>query len=292
MTCIICGSMAMVPIPFDRRPEADAILARRGQKLDYQWFLCENCGNATPAYQPDIPALEEIWQSNRIATGDEAATWAERRRIAVIGADRSWDIFAELHKGPGKARFLDIACGLGLTVKRFQDNGWLAEGNDIDATIKPIHDELGITTSIGPVENKSWEEAFDLIQIAYAIYFITDPKAYLKRLQKLLAPGGHLAIVMADHLAYTCQGGPAYMHTFIPTMESMEGLLARAGYKTVLRRRISDTWFIAATPGEAEPPKIDAKAILRAHRSRAMRWKLFGVNRARLRALASRLLIR
>ncbi len=292
MTCIICGSGALTPIPFERRPDADAILARRGHKLDYQWFLCETCGNATPAYQPDIPALEEIWQSNRKGAADETANWVERRRIARIGADRSWEMFSGLHKGSGKGRFLDIACGLGLTVKRFQDNGWIAEGNDIDATVKPIHDELGITTRIGPVENQNWQEPFDLIQIAYAIYFITDPKAYVERLQKLLKPGGHLAIVMADHLAYTCQGGPAYMHTFIPTAESMEGLLARAGYKTVLRRKVRDTWFLAATPGQAEPPGIDAKAILRAHRTRAMRWKLLGANRARLRALASKLLRR
>jgi SAM-dependent methyltransferase len=292
MTCIICGSGAMTPIPFDRRPEADAILARRGQIADYQWFLCETCGNASPAYQPDLRALEEIWQSNSKDTAVAEANWAERRRISSIGADRSWDVFAGLHKGPGKGRFLDIACGLGYTVKRFQDNGWLAEGNDIDATVKPIHDELGIQTRIGPVEGQNWEEPFDLIQIAYAIYFITDPKAYIQRLQTLLKPGGHLAIVMADHLAYTCQGGPAYMHTFIPTAESMEGLLIRAGYRTVLRQKMRDTWFIAATPGKAEAPPIDTKAILRAHRTRAMRWKLLGANRARLRAAASKLLRR
>jgi SAM-dependent methyltransferase len=292
MTCIICSSGKLTPIPFDRRPAADAILARRGRKLDYQWFLCETCGNAIPAYQPDIPALEEIWQSNRKASGDDAATWAERRRIATIGADRSWKMFSGLHKGPGQGQFLDIACGLGLTVKRFQDNGWLAEGNDIDATIKPIHNELGITTSIGPVESQNWEERFDLIQIAYAIYFITDPKAYIQHLQALLKPGGHLAIVMSDHLAHTSQGGPAYMHTFIPTADSMEGLLARAGYRTVLRRKVRDTWFLAATPGESEPPQINTKAILRAHRTRAMRWKLLGANRARLRMLASKLLRR
>jgi SAM-dependent methyltransferase len=292
MTCIICGSAKMIPVPFDRRPEADAILARRGRAVDYQWFLCETCGNATPAYQPDIPALEEIWQSNRKGAADETANWIERRRIARIGADRSWAIFAGLHKGLGKGRFLDIACGLGLTVKHFQDNGWLAEGNDIDATVKPIHDELGIHTRIGPVESQNWEEPFDLIQIAYAIYFITDPRAYIERLQTLLKPGGHLAIVMADHLVYTCQGGPTYMHTFIPTAKSMEGLLARAGYRTVLHQKVRDTWFIAATPGKAEAPPIDISAILRAHRTRAMRWKLLGANRARLRAVASKLLRR
>lgn len=290
MTCMICGGSQMVPVPFERYPEADAVLARRGHALDYQWFLCKTCGNASPAYQPDLATLEEIWQSNRTTTTDDTASWAERRRIARIGADRSWEIFSGLHTGSEQGRFLDIACGLGLTVKQFQDNGWLAEGNDIDQTVKPIHAELGIRSRIGPVESQHWEAPFDLIQIAYAIYFITDPKAYLERLRSLLKPGGHLAIVVSDHLAYTSQAGPSYMHTFIPTVDSLEGLFARAGYRTVLRRKLRDTWFIAATPGTAEPPPINTSAILRAHRTRALRYTWLGANRARVRAVAARII--
>ncbi len=290
MTCPICGGSQMIPVPFERNAEADAVLARRGHALDYQWFLCETCGNASPAYQPDLATVEELWQSNRTTASDDTASWDERRRIARIGADRSWEMFSGLHTGSEQGRFLDIACGLGLTVKRFQDKGWLAEGNDIDQTVKPMHAELGITSRIGPVENQHWDAPFDLIQIAYAIYFITDPKTYLERLRSLLKPNGHLAIVIADHLAYTCQGGPAYMHTFIPTVDSLEGLLARAGYRTVLRRKVRDSWFIAATPGTAEPPPINAAAILRAHRTRALRYQWLGANRARLRAAAAKLL--
>jgi SAM-dependent methyltransferase len=290
MACIICGSARWEPVPFDRNAATDAILERRGLAATYNWRVCMQCGNATPASPPDPGALEEIWQSNRKTPGDQAAQWAYRRRIAEIGAQRSWDVFASLHKGAQPGRFLDIACGHGMTVKLFQERGWQAEGNDIDATMKPFHDELGVSTRIGPVENQNWDEPFDLIQIAYAIYFITDPKAYLGRLRALIRPGGHLAIVIADHLAYTCSGGPGYYHTFIPTADSLQYLLSEAGYKTVLSRKIRDTHFIAATVGQSSPPVVDTHAIVRAHRSRAMRWWLLGANRARLRALAGKVL--
>jgi SAM-dependent methyltransferase len=290
MTCIICGGQKMTPVPFERSAAADAVLASRGHKLDYQWFLCETCGNATPAYQPDLSALEEIWQSNRTTSPEDTTSWDERRRIGTIGADRSWSMFAGLYKGGRQGRFLDIACGLGMTVKRFHDQGWYAEGNDIDQSVKRFHAELGITTRIGPIETQNWEAPFDLIQIAYAIYFITDPKGYLERLKALLNPEGHLAIVISDHLAYTSQAGPAYTHTFIPTAESLEGLLARAGYRIVMRKKLRDSWFIAATPGKAEPLPINTAAILRAHRTRAMRYRLLGANRARLRSIVARIL--
>jgi SAM-dependent methyltransferase len=289
MGCMICGSDMLESIPFDRIAAADGVLARRGLAAAYEWRLCMRCGNATPASAADPAALEEIWQSNRQTPGDQNAQWAYRRRIAEIGARRSWDVFSGLRKGAGQGRFLDIACGHGMAVKLFKDSGWHAEGSDIDATMKPFHDELGITTRIGPVENEAWDEPFDLIQIAYAIYFITDPKAYLARLRGLLKPDGHLALVIADHLAYTCESGPNYAHTFIPTAQSLAYLLNLAGYDVVLTRKIKDTTYLAARPGGSTPPVIDTKAILRAHRTRALRWRLIGANRARLRALVARL---
>jgi SAM-dependent methyltransferase len=285
MPCIICGAGQFEPVSYRLSPDMEAILERRGQREGYHWRLCMSCGNAQPSVPPDLDALEEAWQLNRSEPLSDAAVWAHRRRIAGIGASRSWDVFSPLHAGQDKRRFLDIACGLGMTVKRFQEGGWEALGNDIDATMKPFHDELGINSVIGPIERTALEGSFDLIQIAYAIYFISDPRAYLAGLRALLRPGGHLAIVMADHLTYTQSGRPSYTHTFIPTAESMVAALAHAGYRTVLRRRIRDTDFIAATPAEVVPPKVDTGRILRAHRTHAMRWALFGANRERLKRL-------
>jgi hypothetical protein len=128
------------------------------------------------------------------------------------------------------------------------------------------------------------------VQVAYAIYFVQDPRSFLAGLRRFIAPGGHLAIVMADLLAFTQPTAATDAHSFVPTPESLEHLLALAGYRVRLKRRIKDSWFIAAEPGETAPPAVDAGAILRRHRTRALRWRLLGYPYAVARQLAARVL--
>ena len=291
MQCPICRSSDLTPVPFDRIPEVDVIVARHGLGAGYGWLLCRTCGNAAPSEQPDRAVLSEYWQTNR-TTSDAPAAWEYRRKIARIGAERSWARFAPLYTGAKPGRFLDIACGLGATVRRFQDGGWTASGIDADGTTKVHHDHFGIDTRIGQIEDQTWPDRFDLVQIAYAIYFITDPGAYLARLRDVIAPDGTLAIVMADLLASTQQGGPSYLHTWLPTPESLQVALSLAGYRTVLCERVHDSWFIAAKPGQSAPPPINGNAIWLAHRTREMRWRAIGAPRARLKRLIAPVLLR
>jgi SAM-dependent methyltransferase len=294
LRCIICDSGDLQPVPF----EADAVLsARRDAQGDapYGWFLCQHCGNAMPSRQPALRILQEIWDASRAANPDateDAALWEQRRRMAEVGAKRSWEAFAGLHKGPQPGRFLDIACGAGFTVRYFADRGWDAEGLDADSTMAAVHERLGIASRIGQVEDIDWEHPFDVIQVAYALYFITDPLSFLRRLSGLLAPEGHLAIVLADLLAYTQAAGPSYAHTWLPTVESLEQALALAGFRVIAKQRIRDSWFVTAVAGEAKsvPPPI--RSILWRHRTRALRWRLIGAPRQALAGLAKRILRR
>lgn len=282
--CPICGGTDLRAIPFDRISEIEAILARRELSAGYGWYLCRTCGNASPSEQPSREVLAEYWQTNRAALSDPAA-WEYRRKIAKIGAERSWSMFAPLCQTGGKpGRFLDIGCGLGATVKRFQDGGWVATGIDADATTKPHHDAFGIKTRIGQIEAQIWTERFDLIQIAYAIYFVTEPAAYLRRLHELLAPDGVLAIVITDHLSSFQKGGPSYLHTWLPTAASLQYALAHCGYTIVLSQAIKGSHFIAAKAGATTLPRVPADLTLLLHRTQKMRWRCIGAPRAALKA--------
>jgi len=270
----------------------EAFRSAHGETAPYGWFLCESCGNAAPNRQPDRAVLAAYWDTDRASRpdADDEALWAHRRRIARIGAERSFELFAGLHRGPRPGRFLDVGCGLGATLRHFADRGWIAKGVDTDRTLAQEHRRLGVDALIGQVEDLNWDEPFDLIQVAYAIYFITDPMAFLRRLKAMLAPDGHAAIVLADFLSATQASGPSYAHTWLPTFESLEQALALAGLRVVERRRIRDSWFVAATPGEASPPPPPVAAILRRHRTRALRWTLLGAPRAALARAAKRAL--
>jgi SAM-dependent methyltransferase len=296
--CPICASPRHLTVPFDRIAGVETIRANMGDDAPYDWYLCESCGNAAPNRQPHLDVLEAYWDTNKVAVEgeDDAANWAYRQRIADIGAARSYAMFAGLG-GDQAGRFLDVACGLGVTVKHFQDRGWDAYGVDTDATLKVWFERQGIKGEIGSIENVSFDAPFDLVQTAYSIYFITEPMAFLRRLHTLVKPGGHVGIVLADLLAYTQPGGPSYLHSWLPTVEGLEQALARAGFRVVLKQKVKDTWFVAATPavfeaGNVSPPAPPVARILRRHRSRALKFATLGRGRQLLANLVKRFLNR
>ena len=277
--CPLCGAKASWPLSFCREPSVERQLRTSGRDRDYQWFLCQTCGNGYPTFMPELSILSALWESNRdIATSDqprEEQIWKERRRISRIGAERSFRIFSPLRNG-ASGRFLDIACGLGATVHKFADQGWEASGVDADPTMRRFHDEFGIRSQIGQIETVELDGKFDLIQVAHAIYFISDPMGFLRSLQGALNEDGLLCIVLADFMSSDDLSLPGYPHSFFPTAASMNYLLALAGYRNVMRRALSGSIYLAARPGQGPLPRVRARLIRLGYQTKKFRYALFG----------------
>jgi SAM-dependent methyltransferase len=291
--CALCGGRASWQLSCHREPSVERQLSASLRNRDYQWFLCRTCGNGYPTFVPELGVLSALWEGNRdIAEGDRAREeqiWQERRRISRIGAERSFKLFSPLHKGtPG--RFLDIACGLGATVREFADNGWEALGIDADPTMRRFHDEFGIQSQIGQIEAIKLGGKFDLIQIAHAIYFITDPMRFLRSLKDALTGDGLLCIVLANFMTADDLSLPGYPHTFFPTASSMRYLLALAGYRTVMCRATSGSVFLAARLGQGPLPPVYSRLIRLGYQTKNLRYALLGKPNLWLRKGAKNLL--
>jgi SAM-dependent methyltransferase len=280
MSCPICNEHRFWPIPFADDPDVAHWQADAGGVAAYEWRLCRRCGNAYPSQQPDIQVLQRLWPSKRsdatLTPEAKEAAWEYRRRISRAGAVRSFRLFAPLARNSG-GRFIDIGCGLGETVRIFAAHGWDAEGIDADSSTAPLHQELGIRVRIGQLEQADIGTGYDVIHIAHAIYFITDPMGFLRRVHGSLTPGGLFCIVLADFLASADPALPGYVHTFFPTASSMRYALALAGFEVVLGRKRSGSIFIAAQPtSKAVLPSVWPAAILALYRTKALRYRLFG----------------
>ena len=156
VNCPICGTTASWPIAGALDPDIARWRAEAGATRPHSWHLCKQCGNGYPS-EPPLPAvLDRYWQIDRHVEGsDETVETVWQRRIAMsrAGAERSYKVFAPLYHGaPG--RFLDIACGLGETVRKFRDCGWDAEGTELDGSTKRFHDVQGLRTRIGRFEDE------------------------------------------------------------------------------------------------------------------------------------------
>ena len=280
MNCPICGYQNFWKIPAARDLQAEQLLSANSDNRNYEWRLCRQCGNAYPLHPPELPILENLWALNRADTesseSERAAKWAYRRAIAKAGAERSYRLFSPL-ASKRAARFLDIACGLGETVRAFAVHSWDAEGIDADPRTEPFHRELGIRSRIGQLEQIEIDNNYDVIHIAHAIYFITDPMNFLRRVRERLASGGLFCVVLADFMANVDPALPSYTHTFFPTASSMRYALALAGFETILCRRLSGSIFIGARPAPvASRPFVWPAEIRLLYLTKALRFALFG----------------
>jgi SAM-dependent methyltransferase len=289
MACPICGEAASWPLAHVSDPQIATWRSELGDARPDDWHLCRRCGNAFPSAQPDLRVLQRIWQAHRAAVGTdadvEAEAWRNRRRAAQVWAERSYRLLAPLAGRPG--RFLDIACGLGQTVRTFADRGWDAEGIDADPTMAPLHQQLGIRSRIGQFEELGLQGRYDLIQIAHAIYFMTDPMKFIGAVRDHLAPGGLFCVVISDFMSSVDPNPPGYAHTFFPTGASMRYALAVAGFDTVLSRKMSGSRYIVARAA-AKPRQVTVNpSIIRlGYRTKKARYFLIGKPYLGLRSLA------
>jgi SAM-dependent methyltransferase len=292
MSCPICGEAASWPIAHLSDPQIAGWRSEIGDSRPDDWQLCRRCGNAYPSAQPDLQVLRRVWQAHRAAASpnaaDEAAAWRDRRRTSRIWAARSYRLLAPL--APRKGRFLDIACGLGQTVRTFADHGWDAEGIDADPNMKALHEDLGIRSRIGQFEGLELQGSYDVVQIAHAIYFMTYPMKFIAAVRDHLTPDGLFCVVISNYMSSVDPYPPGYAHTFYPTGASLRYALAVAGFETVLSRRISGSIYVvarpAAKPGEV---RIHPWMIQLAFRTKNVRYRLIGKPYLGFRAAAKAL---
>ncbi len=277
--CPICGATAGWPMHWRPDAKIEAWRAGTGDGSRYGWRLCRRCGNGYPTAAPDLGVLERVWEAARVVDASDptraADLWRRRRDDARTHAQRSYQAFAPL-LGVKSGRFLDIACGLGETVRYFVDRGWEAEGIDADPTMLAFHRALDIRTRIGQIEKVEITGRYDLIHIAHAIYFITNPMRFLAELRSHLAPGGLLCVVLTDLTSSLEPSLPSYSHTFYPTPGSMRYALALASFATVLSRRQSGSIYLAARPAATALPKVNTTLIHWLHRTSPLRFAVIG----------------
>jgi SAM-dependent methyltransferase len=290
MNCPICDGSKYWPISFSVSPKIELWRREEGDEAAYEWRLCRGCANAYPSHQPYLRVLQRIWLEHKSTPGATVAelqrTWACRRGAGSTIAVRAFKIFAPL-AGTGGGRFLDIACGFGETVKTFAEHGWHAEGIDADSSIACVHQEMGIHVRHGQIEEMDVGAGYQIIHIAHAIYFITEPMRFLGEVRNRLAAEGLFCVVLSDFFAHHDPSLPSYGHTFFPTAESMRYALALAGFETIVCKRLSGSIYIAARPAAAiKAPSVSPAWTRFLFRTKALRYALVGCPYLALRRTA------
>jgi len=279
MHCPICDGANYWPAPSALDPVVERWRRDEGDEAAYEWRLCRRCANAYPSHQPNLRVLQKLWLQHKSTPGCTPAelerAWEVRRTAGRVVAARSFEMFAPLTESTG--RFLDMACGFGETVKAFARHGWDAEGVDADSSIASLHREMGIHVRYGQIEKMDLGGGYQIIHIAHAVYFITNPMRFLTEVRNRLSADGIFCIVLSDFFAHHDPSLPSYGHTFFPNAASMRYALALAGFQTILCKKLSGSIYIAARPALAiKPPFVSPVWTRFLLRTKPWRYALIG----------------
>lgn len=242
IACPICDHENSWSLPFYDLDRAALTYKTSG----YHWRVCLFCGNGYPSYQPNLFDLQRYWNNNRVdGVSDDGseAIYQMRLKDAAYWANETYK-FVSLHTNKNTGKFLDIACGLGATVRKFKDMGWSSFGIDADQTTKISHDRLGVDTKIGQFEAMKLEQNFDLISIAHAIYFITDYKSFIYSIKSSLGGGGLLLVVISNFTSSFGANSPSQVHTWYPTPTSLSNAMLLNGFHMVGRKTLRGSTLV------------------------------------------------
>lgn len=274
--CPVCARVGSWPIAFVDEQSGKTLI----RSADYHWSLCRTCGTAYPYPEPQLTDLQAYWNRNRIDEDEACVTenvWQERLKNSFIWARRTYGFVTPFVQNR-RNRILDIACGLGATVAYFEEKGWDAEGIDADPNARQFHQRLGIRATIGQVENIDSLGNYDLISIAHAIYFISNPKGFVQRVRQLLNYDGLFCVTLSDLLSSFSNGMPGYVHTWYPTAQSLKYLLVQEGFEILDMRTTHGSIMLLAKVDAFNKTKLKANPRLAWFRfvTHSMRYRLIG----------------
>jgi len=165
---------------------------------------CINCGLVYLSPRPHPEQMMQVYDSHDYYFSDGKQTdmfygypdYTKLQKHLYFVADELMRPVRNIVRG----RLLDVGCGMGFMLKRFQELGWESYGFDVSSyATEYAQSELGLNAYTGTIDKIDFpESSFDLVTVVLTIEHMPDPKGALKTLHKLMKKDATLVIATHD----------------------------------------------------------------------------------------------
>lgn len=240
--CPICDAAESQPqfrVPFPNQHHT----LRQGFALNEDpgvpFWTIDRCSSCSLEYAKPRPTKAEIhsFYNSQIEPNEwEKEVYLDRERTAAF-RDLAQGMTA-LNGWPG--RVLEIGSAGGWFLKAAQELGWEVQGVEASPKFSRFcieHNNIPVIEGTSENIPTELEGKFDVVAMFDVLEHLQDPLSELKRLHRLLLPGGHIIIATCD-IGSTCARmyGVKWRqivvsHTIYWTRRSMMLALSKAGFR-------------------------------------------------------------
>ena len=222
--CLVCG--------------ADAPL--QGQRNGYPFHRCPRCGLLFAWPLPEDTA--DIYAEDYYAGGRRGFGYVDYdrdKRPMAPTFEKYLDLLAKRQPPPG--RLLDVGAATGFFLALARPRGWDVRGVDLSEYACQVARGKGLDVFCGSLEQYPAADAsFDVVTMWDVIEHFPDPRGALSAAQRLLKPGGLLALNTPDAGSLVARLLGLRWHLVAPPehlvlfhQDSLKRLLNEAGFEVL-----------------------------------------------------------
>ena len=262
-------------------------LSAKDYTVSQNIFSIWHCNACTARFTQDVPGQDAIGayyaSENYISHSDTKKgiinSLYHLVRKRTLGAKRRL-VINEV--GITKGTILDIGCGTGAFLNTMKEADWNITGLEPDTIARNKATEI---YNIHPQESDKLFEmtpaSFNAITMWHVLEHVHELHAYIKQIEKLLAPGGKAFIAVPNYTSkdaaiykehWAAYDVPRHLYHFSP--QSMEALLAQHGLKlTAVKPMWFDSFYVSMLSEQYQNGKGNIiKAVFNGFMSNLKAW--------------------
>lgn len=247
-TCLLCGGAL-------DKCEGGLFDTRFGIPGSYEVRRCHDCETEQLFPVPNPATLKALYESYYNFGGETGTLYSKLREqflFSILNRVWSWldgDLSFCLKRGTG--RLLDIGCNEGRGLRIYTDNGFQAEGLELNETAASVARKAGFTVHTNLLEEFNPEAPYDVAVLSNVLEHSVNPRQMLLDVHRVLKSGGQVWISCPNSRSWLRAAfGRFWINWHVPfhishfNPKTLQRLLAETGYVDVEIRQITPALWV------------------------------------------------
>ena len=218
--------------------------------------VCSDCGAGWTLPPASAEQLAAFYPASYGYLVDRGALGALQRAVQRLFfsyaiARPPWRTLEQVTPG----ELLDVGCGRGDLGAALVSQGWRVAGVDPSAGAVAFARARGVDAQTGTLETVDYDEqSFDAVVMRHSLEHVPDPVADLKRIHRLLKPGGLLVVSLPNFDSWERRRfGSAWFHLDLPRHRTHFGprslrlALEKSGFDVITTKTAGDAGSLLAS---------------------------------------------